>query len=92
MQAAFHALFHSVSAFCNAGITLFPHGKLPIATNPLSLGVLALLVFFGGIGFIVWFELASKFSFKKRFHLLRVMVTAGNSDKMDIKGFSSLQV
>lgn len=69
MQAAFHALFHSVSAFCNAGITLFPHGKLPIATNPLSLGVLALLVFFGGIGFIVWFELASKFSVKKRFHL-----------------------
>jgi trk system potassium uptake protein TrkH len=47
------ALFHSVSAFCNAGFSLFPDSLAAHAADPLVLGTIAVLVVLGGIGFIV---------------------------------------
>ncbi len=53
-----YAIFHSVSAFCNAGITLFPEN---MATHYVSdaygvQGVMMGLMFIGAIGFGVYLE------------------------------------
>lgn len=65
--AIFYAFFHSVSAFCNAGISLFDNGITSFTVHPFPLLVLASLVFMGGVGFIVWIELFNKLAaFLKR--------------------------
>jgi trk system potassium uptake protein TrkH len=53
----FYAMFHSISGFCNAGITLFPNSMVPFAGNPLMLLSLSALMFIGGFGFISWKEI-----------------------------------
>jgi|SaaInlLV_10m_DNA_2_1039722.scaffolds.fasta_scaffold00928_5 trk system potassium uptake protein len=60
VDAIFSAFFHSVSAFCNAGITLFDNGLEPYKTSLLPLGILAFLVFAGSLGFLVWNEFLIK--------------------------------
>jgi trk system potassium uptake protein len=51
-QAAFFAIFHAVSAFCNAGFDLFSGtpGFTGIPRDSLSLSILGLLIFLGGLG------------------------------------------
>lgn len=65
-QAMFYAIFHSVSAFCNAGISLFEHGMIAMRSNIYVLGILSTLIFSGGIGFIVWYELAHSIRYSYR--------------------------
>ncbi len=52
-QAAYLGLFHSVSAFNNAGFGLFPDSLTRYATDPFLLIVIALTVIVGGLGFPV---------------------------------------
>ncbi len=62
----FYAIFHSISAFCNAGFSLFSdslyslslHSKTPIY-------IIMILVILGGIGFTVIEDIISKFLDKK---------------------------
>lgn len=55
--ALFSALFHSVSAFCNAGISVFSNNLEGFALDPLvNLTIMGLIVI-GGIGFVVIREL-----------------------------------
>ena len=54
-------VFHSVSAFCNAGFDvmgfLSPGGSIaPYAADPVVLLTLSVLIILGGFGFIVWQE------------------------------------
>ena len=52
-----YSLFHSVSAFCNAGFDLFnfESGSLTgLSQNPYILIILMILIAVGGIGFVVW--------------------------------------
>lgn len=49
-SALWEAAFHSVSAFCNAGISTYPAGLARWHDDPLILGVIVLLVVAGGIG------------------------------------------
>ena len=63
-QAAFYAIFHAVSAFCNAGFDLFsgmPQFPEGIPRDSISIGILGTLIFLGGLGipvlgdfFIYW--------------------------------------
>lgn len=55
-QAAFFSIFHSISAFCNAGVSLFDESVIQLHTHPFALAVLGLLTICGGIGFVVWYE------------------------------------
>lgn len=55
-QAIFYAIFHSISAFCNAGISLFDNSLSTLGGNLPILGIIAALIVAGGIGFIVWYE------------------------------------
>ena len=52
-EALWFAVFHSVSAFNNAGFSTFSDNLVGFAGNPLVLGIVASLVVVGGIGFPV---------------------------------------
>lgn len=59
-QAAWNGLFHSVSAFNNAGFALWPDSLTRFAGDPVSNAVVMTLIILGGIGFPVLHELASR--------------------------------
>ena len=51
------SVFHSISAFCNAGIDIFAENSLcDYATNPIINFVTSALIILGGIGYIVWWD------------------------------------
>ncbi|MCI0461308.1 MAG: hypothetical protein L0Z62_30540, partial [Gemmataceae bacterium] len=50
--AAWPAVFHSVSAFCNAGFSTFSNSLIPFRDAPASLGIVMLLIVAGGLGFL----------------------------------------
>jgi trk system potassium uptake protein TrkH len=59
--AAWHAVFHAISAFCNAGFSTFSNNLAGWAGSPpvlLSVGGLILL---GGIGFVVLEDIRARF-------------------------------
>ena len=76
-------VFHSISAFCNAGFDIFgflePGASLAVFQNdPVVLLTLGALVVTGGLGFLVWEELASKKPFKQMTVYARlVLATTG---------------
>ncbi len=52
-QAAWYAIFHAISAFCNAGFSLFGDSLASFAGDPLINGTHAALIILGGLGFTV---------------------------------------
>jgi len=50
-----YAVFHSISAFCNAGFDLIGHGRslTPYVNDPLVIIPIGMLVILGGLGFTV---------------------------------------
>lgn len=58
-KAAWYGVFHSVSAFCNAGFDIFGTGNSLIEqnTDPVVLITLMVLITVAGLGFFVWEEL-----------------------------------
>jgi len=52
-QPAWNAVFHSISAFCTAGFSLFNTSFENFASDPALNTVIAILSFLGAIGFIV---------------------------------------
>ena len=70
MRALRWGVFHSISAFCNAGFDIFgsmePGSSLLLFQNdPVVLLTLGALVVLGGLGFLVWQDIAEKRSWKK---------------------------
>lgn len=52
------SVFNAVSAFCNAGMDIIGDSSLSnYVTNPVINGTTAFLVIFGGIGYVVWWDL-----------------------------------
>lgn len=70
-KGIWYAVFHSISAFCNAGFDLMGvHQKYSSITefvsNPAISITIALLIIVGGIGFIVWNDVVKhKWHFKR---------------------------
>lgn len=58
--ALYRALFHSVTAFNNAGFSLFQDSLVPVAGDLTSILVLSSLIILGGIGFSVLADLWQK--------------------------------
>lgn len=52
-----YSVFHSVSAFCNAGFDLFGNSLENFRNNPSVLLTICMLIISGGLGFIVWVDL-----------------------------------
>ncbi len=59
-KGVYLAVFHSISAFCNAGFDLMgnDHSLTEFNGDPVTLYTIMLLVVTGGLGFIVWKDLA----------------------------------
>jgi trk system potassium uptake protein len=55
--AIWPAVFHSVSAFCNAGFSVFPNNLIAHQDQPFVLLVIGSLIILGGIGFLTMEEL-----------------------------------
>ncbi len=69
-NAIFKGVFHSVSAFCNAGFDITgdiaPGKNLePFNANPAVCLTIMALIILGGLGFIVWENVLTEKSFKK---------------------------
>ena len=82
-RGIFTSIFLAISAFCNAGFDNFGSSSLVnYQTDPLINLVIAGLIITGGLGFMVWFDLATQLGKKKkrrlRFHTKLVLfLTAG---------------
>lgn len=58
-KGIWYSVFHSVSAFCNAGLDLLGENSLiPYQTDVLINLTTIFLIVMGGIGFIVWWDFA----------------------------------
>lgn len=62
-----HAIFHSVSAFCNAGFSSFSNNLGSFANNPIIGLTAAFLFIIGGLGFIVIIEILERLKGEKRY-------------------------
>ena len=83
VQGLYFSIFHSVSAFCNAGFDLMGmYGEYssltPFANNPLVILTISALIIVGGIGFFVWDDIVShKLDWVKyKLHTKIVLVTS----------------
>ena len=66
-RGLFSAIFLAISAFCNAGFDNFGSTSLiAFQTDPLVNLVIAGLIITGGLGFMVWFDLATHIGKKKK--------------------------
>ncbi len=73
--AAYRAVFHSISAFCNAGFSICPGGTIRAYNMTLIVpGVIMALIVLGGIGFPVFAECAVCLRTKKRLSVYTKMV------------------
>ena len=80
-RALWLGVFHSVSAFCNAGFDVFgflePGASLITFQNdPVVLLTLGALVIVGGLGFLVWEELAERKPFRRMTVYTRLVLCA----------------
>ena len=65
-RAMYLALFHSVSAFNNAGFDLFSDSMMKWNNNPLVLITIASLISLGGLGFILYNDLIEHVRTRKK--------------------------
>ncbi len=57
LRGLWFSVFHSISAFCNAGLDLIgPDSLVRYQSNAYILTVTMLLIVFGGLGYVVWFD------------------------------------
>jgi len=59
-EALLSAIFHSISAFCNAGFSVYTENLMGLGHNPLFLGTIMLLIVLGGLGHLVVHDLWEK--------------------------------
>ncbi len=60
LKAIFFSIFHSVSAFCNAGFCLFEKSLVSYQTDFVVNLTIAALIILGGIGFFVVYEMFTR--------------------------------
>lgn len=65
-ESIYYGFFHSISAFCNAGFSLFNNSLEGFATNPFISLTISTLIILGGLGFIVLKELELVVTRKKK--------------------------
>lgn len=65
IEAFWPAVFHSVSAFCNAGFSTFSDSLISLDASPVSLTVIGMLIIAGGVGFLPMGELYQRWRAKR---------------------------
>lgn len=72
IDAMWPAVFHSVSAFCNAGFSTFSDSLMTLQEAPFSLTVIMLLIVVGGLGFLTLEELYLRYYAGQRKQIFRI--------------------
>lgn len=67
LESIWFSIFHSVSAFCNAGFSTFSDSMIRFNSNYIFMTAISINIVLGGLGFLVLTELAGIKSGKKRF-------------------------
>lgn len=75
VKGFFYSVFHSISAFNNAGFDLFGDSLIGYQNNTYLLTVIAFLIIAGGLGFLVWRDLLTYRKNKKLLRYSRLTVT-----------------
>uniref|UniRef100_A0A7C3IF89 Trk family potassium uptake protein n=1 Tax=Gracilinema caldarium TaxID=215591 RepID=A0A7C3IF89_9SPIR len=83
----YNGIFHAVSAFCNAGFSLFPDSLEGFAHNPMVLLVIILLIILGGLGFIVLQDMYQRLTRKRRYLNYHSRVVLGMTAVLIVLGF-----
>lgn len=67
VKGVWYSIFHSISAFCNAGFDLIGNFQslTPFVSDPIISLVVVTLIILGGLGFVVILEMIDKRNFKK---------------------------
>lgn len=61
IKGLYMGVFHSISAFCNAGFDIIGASSLiPYQNNVIINFTIMILIIMGGLGFCVWFDVAGK--------------------------------
>lgn len=70
-KGLFYSIFHSVSAFCNAGFDLFGNfnSVTGYSSNVVVILTLSALIIIGGLGFTVWLEIYNYNKNSKKFSI-----------------------
>jgi trk system potassium uptake protein TrkH len=84
-RGIYYAVWHSISAFCNAGFDLMggTFGGTFVsftnyATDPLIVFTLAFLIIMGGLGFCVWGDIVDSKGAPKKFQLYTKVILISN--------------
>lgn len=72
--AAWQAVFHSISAFCTAGFSLFPDSLVQFVDNPWVQMIVSALSLSGAIGFLVLSDLFASLSGKREHKTLTTRI------------------
>ncbi len=76
-HAIYWGMFHSISAFCNAGFSVFPDSFVAHRSDVVVNLVIGFLIIAGGVGFIVLRDLYKYFIHKKRLSVHTKLVLVG---------------
>lgn len=75
-RGIFYSIFHSISAFCNAGFDLFGTSLVGYSSNSVVILVISALIIIGGLGFTVLLEIYEFKGMKKlSLHSKLVLIT-----------------
>ncbi|MEA1927964.1 MAG: TrkH family potassium uptake protein [Candidatus Auribacterota bacterium] len=64
-KAIIHGIFHSVSAFCNAGFSLYQDSLMRFGNDWVVTGIMGGLILLGGIGFVVWYNITHLYFWRR---------------------------
>lgn len=70
--AAYYSIFHSISAFCNAGFSLFSDSLIRYQSHAPIILIISGLIIIGGIGFPVLFNILKVMKTKKKLTALNI--------------------
>ena len=77
-RGIFYSIFHSISAFCNAGFDLFGTSLVGFSNNSVVILVVSTLIIIGGLGFTVLLEIYEFKGIKKlSLHSKLALITTG---------------
>lgn len=69
-RGLYYSIFHSVSAFNNAGFALFPRNLLDFTADPLVTLTISALIILGGMGFLVQLNIVSHLGNRRQNRML----------------------
>ena len=90
-KAAYYAIFHAITAYCNAGFDLFyglPEYPNGIPTDPVTLIILGVLIILGGLGIPIYMDLI--YRRQRRPFTLHTRLTIGISVVLILLGWIGL--